>query len=239
MVADDFFRAIAGIDRQTRRLPVVDEENVQEYVRSLETITLTDAAPERDDRGSPYFTVAGNDLLNPNFETESPALQNWTEDITATGSTARDTSQAKTVLGSLASLKLSMTNAGASGQHVRRYQDITTSSGVAWSIEAWVHITAISNATVRLRVEFLDGADAVLQTNESPALTAITSVFQREEALNVTAPASTAKIRVSCRLASTAVGATGTAYFDLVRAEQSATLRDVKQRIVAGEWKVS
>jgi hypothetical protein len=234
-MSSDFFKTLAGIDRQARRITPTEEQTVQEYLRVLETALYTDAAPEFEQRNGPYFVTAGNDLLNHSFEAD---MASWTEQITATGSTARDATLSKTLFGSLASCKLTMTTSGASAQVVRRYQDIAASVGQVRSFEAWCHVTALSNADFRLTVEWLDAGLAVLQTDEV-IQSAVTTVFTRLEVLNKTAPASTAWVRVSVRLRSSAASATGTAYADIVRAELSATLRARASRGINGESKNS
>ena len=87
-----------------------------------------------------------NYVADPGFEIAGTALADWTESKTATGTTARDTSVKKN---GNASLKLTMTNSGGSGQVIERNQVLAdVDAGEVWSFQCWVRVDALSNAKV-------------------------------------------------------------------------------------------
>ena len=95
-----------------------------------------------------------NYVRNPSFEIAGTALADWTQNIDATGATARDTTNAK--YGN-ANLKLTMTNSGGSGQVVERTQTLAdVAAAEVWSFGAWVHLTALSNSKAGLVLLYND-----------------------------------------------------------------------------------
>lgn len=189
----------------------------------LRTVTgimeITVEVVQNQARGPTYFVeddaLRRNYIANPSFEHD---LTSWTESITATGTTARDSTQKDS---GKQSLKLDMTNSGASGQVVSRYLDITgLAASEVWSVSAALHFTALSNSKVILRMEFLDSGDSVLATHNVERTTT-TTAFVTLDNDNRTSPANTVKLRVSLILEATAIGATGTAFLDSILAEKA------------------
>ena len=231
--SDDFFDRLRVLNDQARRIPTAEEEILQEFRRITESFPLADATPELEQRNKTYYVVPENKLANPSFETD---LSSWTETIAAgiTATTARDTSQAKTLFASLASLKVDITASTGAGD-AKRTQTVTAAAAEVWSFEAWIHATVLTNCKAVLKIEWLDGGSVVLST-ETSQITAVTSVFTLKQIENKTAPASTVNVRVSLILEATASGAVGTAYFDLARAEQGETaVSDRATRLIVGE----
>ena len=188
-----------------------------------------DMAEASGDRADSH---GSNDLTDNNTVLSSPGIPN-VPGVTAT--TARDTSQSKTLFGSMASLKIDMTASTGTGD-AKRTQTITAAAAEVWSFEAWVHATALTNCKAVLKIEWLDSGSVVLAI-QTVEVTAVTSVFTLKQIENQTAPASTANVRVSLILEATASGAVGTAYFDLIRAEQGeSAVSDRASRIIVGEF---
>ena len=235
--SDEFFERLRVLNQQSRRISTSEEEILQEIIKLLETPSLVDATPELEQRDKTYKVVPDNKLANPDFTSD---LASWTETIDAgvTATTARDTSQSKTLFASLASLKVDITASTGTGD-AKRTQTVTAAAAEVWSFEAWVHATALTNCKAVLKIEWLDGGSVVLGTQTSE-ITAVTSVFTLKQIENQTAPASTVNVRVSLILESTASGAVGTAYFDLTRAEQDqSAVSERATRIIAGEFVVT
>jgi len=152
--------------------------------------------------------TASNYVFDPSFEIAGTALADWTENITATGTTARSTAQAKY---GTASLLLTMTNSGASGQVVERTQVLTdVDAAEVWSYSAWINFTALSNAKAVLVALYNDGG----ATQVTVERTTVTSGWVQITLANQTVPAGATQVTLKLRLESTASSATGTLYFD-------------------------
>ena len=234
---DDFFDALAGIDRQSRRVTTSEEEILQEFRKVTESFAIAEATTELEQRDKAYLAVPADLVLNGSFETD---LTSWTEVIDGgiTATTARDTSQSKTLFGSLASLKVDITASTGAGD-AKRTQLITAAATEVWSFEAWIHATVLTNCKAVLQIEWLDSGSAVLGTVTSE-ITSITAVLTLTKIENETAPASTVNVRVSLILEATGASAVGTGYYDLARAEQNqSAISDRAKRIIVGEWGVT
>jgi hypothetical protein len=161
-----------------------------------------------------------NYVDNAGFEIADTALANWTQNIDATGSTARDTTQKKF---GAASLKLIMTDSGSSGQVVERTQvRAEVDAAEVWSFSVWVHLTALSNAKAGLVLLYDDGS----ATTTTSYQTSTTSDWTKLTLANQTAPSGAGQVTIKLRLESTAADATGTAYFDGMTAVLSASAPD-------------
>ena len=231
---DGVFDAMRAIQRQARSVLAPENATVQSIRTVKDNLALADATPELEQRDKTYFVVPANKLANPGFDDD---LTSWTETIDGgvTATTARDTSQSKTLFGSMVSLKIDMTASTGTGD-AKRTQTVTAAAAEVWSFEAWVHATVLTNCKAVLKIEWLDGASAVLGT-QTVEITSVTSVFNLKQIENQTAPASTVNVRVSLILEATASGAVGTAYFDLIRAEQDeSAVSDRASRIIVGEF---
>jgi hypothetical protein len=243
---DTLFERLRMIDNQSRRIQTSDEEVLQQFVRQLEALGLTEAATEISQRSGPYLVVT-NELLNPNFTDD---LTSWTEvvDSGITGTTARSIAQSKTLYASMASLKVDMTASTGTGD-LKRTQTLTAAVSDSWSFEAWVKVTALTNCKAFVRVEWLDSGSSVLQTDVKE-FTATSSIFERThtgfpytfpitfsgDIEGLTAPASTTQVKVSVGLEATSSGGVGTVYVDLVRAEKQSLISDRAQRAIVGEF---
>ena len=162
-----------------------------------------------------------NYVRNASFEVAGTALADWTQSITATGSTARSTAASK--FGN-ASLLLTMTNSGGSGQVVERNQTLAdVDAAEVWSFSAWIHLTALSNSKAGLVVLYNDGS----ATTATSYVTSTNSDFAQVTIANQTVPSGATQAIVKVRLESTAGSATGTAYVDGVMAVQTATAPSV------------
>jgi hypothetical protein len=149
-----------------------------------------------------------NYINNAGFEIADTALANWSQNIDATGSTARDTTQAK--FGD-ASLKLTMTDSGSSGQVVERTQvRAEVDATEVWSFSVWVHVTALSSAKAGLVLLYDDGS----ATTTTSYQTSTTSDWTKLTLANQTAPSGAGQVTIKLRLEATAADATGVAYFD-------------------------
>jgi hypothetical protein len=156
--------------------------------------------------------VISNYVNDPSFEIAGTALADWTESKTATGTTARSTAQAK--FGD-ASLLLTMTNSGGSGQVIERNQTLAdVDAGENWSFECWAYVTALSNAKAGLVLLYNDGS----ATTATSYITSTNSGFVQMTIANQTVPSGATQVIVKLRLEATASSATGTAYFDAVTA---------------------
>ena len=158
-----------------------------------------------------------NYVRNASFETVGTDLADWTQAITATGSTARSAANAK--FGN-SSLLLTMTNSGGSGQVVERTQTLAdVDAGETWSFSAWIYLSALSNSTAGLVILYNDGS----ATTATSYVTSVNSDFAQVSIANQTVPSGATQAIVKVRLKSTAGSATGTAYIDGVMAVQTAT----------------
>jgi hypothetical protein len=156
--------------------------------------------------------VISNYVDDPSFEVAGTALADWTESKTATGTTARSTAQAK--FGD-ASLLLTMTDSGGSGQVIERNQTLTdVDAGETWSFEVWAYVTALSSAKAGLVLLYNDGS----ATTATSYITSTNSGFVQMTLANQTPPSGATQVIVKLRLEATAADATGTAYFDAVTA---------------------
>ena len=230
---DDLMTALKAISDKATRIPQADQGFLSSLRRIDESFTLVDATPELEQRDKTYFVVPENQLANPSFVDD---LTSWTETIDGgiTATTARDTAQAKTLFGSLTSLKIDMTASTGAGD-AKRTQAVTAAATEAWSFEVWAYAPTLTNCKAVLQIEWLDGGASVLAT-ETVEITAINSAFALIQLENEVAPSSTAQVRVSLILEATGSGGVGTAYFDLARAEQNkTTVTDREDRFIVGE----
>ena len=206
---------------------------------------LTDTSPkalniplvlETDPFGDGPEETIENYASDPSFEVAGTALADWTESKTATGTTARDTTQ---FIYGAASLKLVMTDATAGQQHAARYQDVTVVAATTWSVGVWCEFTARSNSVAALKVQVLDGSSNVLWEDddflEAVSTVKVASLLSR---INITIPTNGVTLRVWCELRSLIVDATGTAFYDAVMTRKAATLptawvsgRDVRNHL--------
>ena len=160
-----------------------------------------------------------NYVRDPSFEVAGTALADWTENIDATVTTARDTTQSKW---GNASLKLVMTNSSASGEVVERTQSLgDVDAAETWSFGMWVYFTATSNTKVVMDIEYTGGG-----STSTKEVTAVNTGFTLIKLDNETVPASTTAAVFKCRLESTAASATGTCYIDNVIAVPLAAVPD-------------
>lgn len=158
-----------------------------------------------------------NYVRNASFETVGTDLADWTQAVTATGTTARSAAAAK--FGN-SSLLLSMTNSGGSGQVVERTQTLAdVDAGETWSFSAWIYLSALSNSKAGLVILYNDGS----ATTATSYVTSVNSDFAQVSIANQTVPSGATQAIVKVRLESTAGSATGTAYIDGVMAVQTAT----------------
>jgi hypothetical protein len=158
-----------------------------------------------------------NYVLDAGFEVFGTALADWTESKTATGTTARDTSVKKN---GDASLKLTMTDSGGSGQVIERSQVLAdVDAGEVWSFQCWVRVDALSNCKVVMELDYNTGTDVEVSTTTVNA-----SEFVKLTANNNTVPGSVTQVTLRLRLEATAADATGTVYIDNVIAVQAAAV---------------
>ena len=164
--------------------------------------------------GTAYFdgvmAIPRNRTADPSFEDMSPALGEWAEDIGGgmTATTTRVTSQAK--YGS-ASLEIDVVDA-ATVNIARRIQQLPANAGEVWTVATWVNVTALSDATARLRLRWSGGTDSVV----TQATT--TSGWVQLMVQDATAPAGTTSLKIELQLRIDQPGGSGTAYFDGVDA---------------------
>ena len=154
-----------------------------------------------------------NYVLDPGFELGAThvgsVLADWTESKTATGTTARDTDVKKD---GNASLKLTMTDSGGSGQVIERNQVLAdVDAGEVWSFQCWVRVDALSSCKVVMELDYNTGTDVEVSTTTVNA-----SSFVKLTANNNTVPGSVTQVTLRLRLESTAADATGTVYIDNV-----------------------
>ena len=198
------------------------EESIT-VIRQINTeIELGNLIIQTQLRGPAYFCndngVRRNFVTNPSFEHD---LISWTIADTATGSSSRDSSQSDE--GSQ-SLLLNMTDSTASGEIISRRHVITgLAPSEVWSTSVSIRPFEFTTANFVLRMQFLSAADAVLAThNVAHAATGTSFVTITNE--NRTAPASTAKLRISLIVASFAANATATVNCDAVIAEEASSI---------------
>jgi hypothetical protein len=150
-----------------------------------------------------------NFVADAGFEVAGTALADWTESKTATGTTARDTTQAPKH--GVGSLKLVMTNSGGSGQVIERNQTLAdVDAGEVWSFSVWVHVTALSNSKAGMVLLYNDGS----ATTTTVYQTSTTSDWTQLKLENQTAPSGATQVILKLRLEATAGSATGTCFFD-------------------------
>ena len=160
-----------------------------------------------------------NFVADAGFEIAGTALADWTESKTATGTTARDTTQAPKH--GVGSLKLVMTNSGGSGQVIERNQTLAdVDAGEVWSFSVWVHLTALSNSKAGMVLLYNDGS----ATTTTVYQTSTTSDWTQLKLENQTAPSGATQVIVKLRLEATASSATGTCFFDSAIAVLASTV---------------
>ena len=160
-----------------------------------------------------------NFVADAGFEIAGTALADWTESKTATGTTARDTTQ--TPKHGVGSLKLVMTNSGGSGQVIERNQTLAdVDAGEVWSFSVWVHLTALSNSKAGMVLLYNDGS----ATTTTVYQTSTTSDWTQLKLENQTAPSGATQVILKLRLEATASSATGTCFFDSAIAVLASTV---------------
>ncbi len=158
-----------------------------------------------------------NYLLDPNFEVAGTALADWSDDITATGTAARDTTEAK--YGS-ASLKLVMTNSSGSGENVGQTQSIGDADAAeVWSFAIWAKVNALSNCKLVLDVVETNGS-----ATYTVEITAPNSGFVQILIENKTLNSGTTAVVFKPHLESEASSATGTCFVGGCYAIQAASI---------------
>lgn len=159
-----------------------------------------------------------NFVADPSFEIAGTALADWTQTITATGTTARDTAVKK--YGG-ASLKIVMTDSGGSGQIVERSQTVNdVDAGEIWSFQRWYRVDALSNCKVSFHLIFNGGSGNIVTD-----ITAVDATkFSKLTHANRTISSGTTSVTIKLRLQATAAGGTGTVYFDGILAVQAAAV---------------
>jgi len=207
--------------RKAGRTDFITEEVITVIRQISRILDVTITVVQSKGRGPTYFVedngVRRNFCINPSFEHD---LISWTESIAATGTTARDSTQKNS---GKESLKLDMTNSGASGQIVSRNLVITGLAATeVWSASVDILPSAFSNSKFVLRLEFLDSGD-VVQATHNVDHTTTSSSFVTINNDNRTAPATTTKLRISLILESTAASATGTVHCDGILIEKAVT----------------
>ena len=161
-----------------------------------------------------------NYVLNAGFEVwtgSGSALVEWTESITATGSSALTNTVSKN---GATCCKLVMTDSGGSGQVVERSQvllDVT--AGQVWSFQCWVRVDELTDCKVVMELDYNTGTDVEVSTTTVNA-----SEFVKLTANNNTVPGSVTQVTLRLRLESAAANATGTVYIDNVIAVQAAAV---------------
>lgn len=218
----DFANILYELRRKAGKEDFTIEEAVTVIRQISATVKITFKVLQTQTRGGTYFVeddaLRRNYIINPSFEFD---LTSWTESITATGTTARDSAQSNN---GDESLKLDMTDSTASGEVVSRNIVITgLVSGEVWSCSVRIRPSAYSDARFTLRMEFLDSGDAVQATHNVDQTSAGTA-FVDVDNENRTAPATTTKLKVSLILQSTAANATGTVHCDGVLAEKASSV---------------
>ncbi len=198
------------------------EESIT-VIRQINTeIELGNITIQTQLRGPAYFCndngVRRNFVINPSFEHD---LTSWTEVITATGSTARDSAQKDS---GFQSLLLTMTDSAGSGEVVSRRVVITGLIATeVWSASVSIRPFEFTTAKFVLRMEFLDSGDSVLATHNVEH-TASGTAFVTIDNENRTAPANTVKLRITLIAESTAANATATINCDGVIAEKASAI---------------
>ncbi len=220
---DSFAHLLYEIRRKAGHKDFSDNEAVTVIRQIAVELELFNLVVQVQARGPTYFVeddaLRRNFCINPSFEHD---FTSWTESKTATGTTARITTQKNY---GLTSFEAVMTDSAGSGEVIQRRLDSITglAASEVWSIGVDVRIEALSNAKMVLRLEFLDVSDVVQATHNVESTTVSTSWVQLKNE-NRTSPANTTKIRVTLILESTAINATGTVQFDGVMVEKASTI---------------
>jgi hypothetical protein len=160
-----------------------------------------------------------NYVNNPSFEVAgtSPSTD-WTQAHTATGTSANDTTE---YIFGATNLKLAMTDSTSGGEWVGRYQDIASAADLTWSLYFHGRLSAASNSVLKLVAQFLDSADNVLLEEDWILDSTSSTDYSRLVLTSIKSPTNTDTLRVWCRLESSAVDATGTAFIDGWFADQA------------------
>ena len=153
-----------------------------------------------------------NYVDNPSFEVAgtSPSTD-WTQAHTATGTSANDTTE---YIFGATNLKLIMTDSTSGGEWIGRYQDIASAADLTWSLYFHGRLDAASNSVLKLVAQFLDSADNVLLEEDWILDSTSSTDYSRLVLTSIKSPTNTDTLRVWCRLESSAVDATGTAFID-------------------------
>lgn len=160
-----------------------------------------------------------NYVADPSFEVAGTPLADHTENITATGTTAQDSTQAK--YGDK-SLKLVMTNAGGSGEVVERTQVLLdVDGGETWSFAVWFHVTELTSCKAVLVALYNDSGGPTESTVER---TTITSDWVQVRLEGELVPGDATQVTLKYRLESTAASATGAGYVDGLMAVEASTI---------------
>src|SRR3990167_2521989 len=123
MPQGDFAHILYELRRKSGKQDFLVEEAIIVIRSVVEDLGLSVVTMQSQARGPTYYVeddgLRRNYVANPSFEFD---LGSWTESITATGTTAQDSTQSNN---GDQSLELVMTNSGASAQVVSRYLTIT------------------------------------------------------------------------------------------------------------------
>ena len=191
--------------------------NAMRLTSSNPTIASTSLVLDCDPIGVEAAETVSNYISNAGFEIATD-LADWTENKTATGTTAVSTSVKAT---GNESMQLVMTNSGGSGEVIERHQTLAdVDAAEVWSFSCKVRVDALSNCKVVMQIDYTGGSpDATAETT-----TVDNSQFVALSAANLTVPTSTTAAVVRIRLESTAASATGTVYVDDVIAVQASSI---------------
>lgn len=235
--SDTFMDALRASWELARRLRIPDDQanigfGLVEFIQVADPFTIAEGTIEFEQRAlstQKYRVIANQLLLNPSV---SEDLTSWTEliDGTVTATTTHEsglTANTHTELGSKGSAKIDVTGSSASGQ-ASRYQEITAAPSEVWNFEVWCKGTPFTLLNMRLLIEWHDAGHSVLGTANITQVA--TSSFALIKLENQTAPANTTHVRVFIQGNATASGASGTAYFDQMRAERGPTVMSLRER---------
>ena len=170
-------------------------------------------------------------LLNPSVPTD---LTSWTEliggGVTATTTHETDfTANVHSELGSKGAIKIDVTASGSADQ-ASRHQEISAAASEVWNFEVWCKGTPFTLLNMRLLIEWHDAGHSVLGTANITQVA--TSSFALIKLENQTAPSSTDHVRIFVQGNASASGASGTCYFDQMRAERGPTTMSLRERRV-------
>jgi hypothetical protein len=219
-MSDAFLQGIAQTHKQARQTEIPLDTGISEYFREVDFAHIVDDVVFTNQTGPDYYAMPTNYLLNPSFETD---LTSWTEinDATVTHTKVRDTSESVDEWGSLASLKInvSASSGAGDGTDIGYLQQIATVATKIWNIEVYYKCSTLVTSEARLRIFWRDSGQSSLGTANVVGSSTSWSTLVLE---NQVAPTSTAFLEVRLEYKLTADGGTGTVWYDIGRAEESA-----------------